>query len=79
MNEETPKAITFNNKEYLIDDMSKESLRLIEHLMDLDIKLRKAILEVEQLQLVQDTITKLLEKQLEKGESESESEEETTG
>lgn len=73
MNEETPKAITFNDKEYLIDDMSKESLRLIEHLMDLDLKLRKAILDLEQLQLVKDTITKLLGSELDK---ESESQEE---
>ena len=71
--ETTPAAqeqkLTFKGKEYLLSELSTDSKRFIEHLVDLDPKITKAVFELEQLQVAKEYITILFEKSLE-GESE---------
>ena len=47
---EKEQTITIDDKEYLIDELSPESIQLVNHVSDLDNKLRNATFNVEQLQ-----------------------------
>lgn len=57
--------LTFKGKEYLLSELSIDSKRFIEHLVDLDPKITKAVFQLEQLQVAKEYITILLEKSLE--------------
>lgn len=64
---EQPTTLTFNDKEYVFDDLSQEAKMIVANLQDVGIKIGQKRMEVDQLEAARMHFTSLLEQELEKG------------
>jgi hypothetical protein len=64
--EKTP--ITINDKEYLIEDMSEQQQVMINHVADLDRKIRSAQFNLDQLAVGREAFVNMLTQSLEQAE-----------
>ena len=62
-NEKTP--IVINDKEYLVEDLTKEQLTMVNHVSDLDRKLSSARFNVDQLSVGREAFVNMLARSLE--------------
>jgi len=61
-NEQTP--ITINDKEYILEDMTDQQRIMVNHISDLDRKLRSAQFNLDQLSVGKDAFMKMLTESL---------------
>jgi hypothetical protein len=62
-NEKTP--ITVNNKEYFVEDMNDQEQTMVNHLADLDRKLRTSQFNIDQLNVGREAFVNMLAASLE--------------
>lgn len=65
--EQQPTTLSFNDKEYVFDDLGQEAKMIVANLQDVGIKLGQKRMEVDQLEAARMHFTSLLEQELEKG------------
>jgi len=61
----TPKTLTLNDKEYLIDDMNDEQITLLNHINDLSRKIDSSQFNLQQLTFGKDAFVNALATSLE--------------
>lgn len=72
MTEENNKVITINDKEYTEDQLTDQQKVIINHIGDLDRKIRSAQFNLDQLQVGRDAFMKMLTDELAAEETETE-------
>tara|TARA_S200002703_G_C3639622_1_gene196372 strand:- start:157 stop:360 length:204 start_codon:yes stop_codon:yes gene_type:complete len=66
MTDDEKKTITVNDKPYNVEDLSEQEIVMVNHVADLDQKLRAARFNVDQLQVARDSFVGMLTNSLEK-------------
>tara|TARA_Y100000004_G_scaffold178931_1_gene222006 strand:- start:32 stop:256 length:225 start_codon:yes stop_codon:yes gene_type:complete len=67
MAKEEKKTISVNDKEYNVDDLNQQQIKMVNHITDLDRKLNSARFNVEQLSFGREAFINALAKSLEDG------------
>ena len=70
--EEKKPTITVNEKEYLIDDLTDQQKKMIEHMIDIARKISQTQFQLDQLQVASTAFNNMLSQQLEVEEVEKE-------
>ena len=70
--EEKKPTITVNDKEYLIDDLTDQQKKMIEHMIDIGRKISQTQFQLDQLQVASTAFNNMLSQQLEVEEAEKE-------
>lgn len=66
MGEKKPTPITIDDKEYVLEDMTKEQQLMVNHVMDLERKIASAQFSLDQLNVGKQAFIKMLKESLEK-------------
>jgi hypothetical protein len=65
MENKQPQTISFNDKEYKVEDLTEKQVMIINHLKDLERKINSTTFQLDQLMVGRDAFSKLLSKELE--------------
>lgn len=66
MENKQPQTISFNDKEYKVEDLTEKQVMIINHMKDLERKINSTTFQLDQLIVGRDAFSKLLSEELEK-------------
>lgn len=64
MENKQPQTISFNDKEYKIEDLTEKQVMIINHMKDLERKINSTTFQLDQLIVGRDAFSKLLSEEL---------------